>query len=301
MSIVEKAAERLRADEARHPARSRETASTVKSKPKAARTTVERLDEGRESSEVVVAAEPLQVGWERVRRAGYLPDGEASERLRDELRRIKRRLLGKVEQSSAVGRNQGRRIMVTSALVGEGKTFTAINLAVSLANERDLEILLIDADIPKSDLTRLLGLESRPGLTDALADEGHRVDDLIIPTQTPNLMVLPAGQYHEMSAELLNSRQMRQVVQELQDGDQRRILLFDSAPLLLAADAPVLAGHMDQILLVVAADRTLQQAVKAALETLDGAESISLVLNMARLPSGEGYYDRYGYRYQKGR
>lgn len=302
MSIVEKAVERLRAEEARSSHRSKGTvradAEPVREVP---RTTIDRVAEEAKPEGVVHAKDPLQVDWARVRRAGYLADGEAGEHLRDELRRIKRRLLAKSGGGKGVAREHADRIMVTSASVGEGKTFTAINLAVSLSNERGLDVVLVDADIPKSDLTRLLSLEGRPGLTDALADDSSPPDAFIVPTQIPNLKVLPAGRYHELSAELLNSSRMNHVLRSLEVGDQRRILLFDSSPLLLTADAPVLAAHMEQILLVVAAGTTLQQSVTSAIETLDGAESVSLILNMARLPSGEGYYYGYSGRNKKDR
>ncbi len=301
MSIVEKAAERLKAEKLRSASDApTEQPVAPQVTPHARGSTIERIAAERFERPLNDPRDRIRVDWEKVRRAGYLADGEAGERLTDELRRIKWRLLASVQGPEAKHVEFQDRIMVTSAAVGEGKTFTAINLAVSLANERDLEVVLVDADIPKRDVSRLFELDSRPGLMDALTDKDCQPEPLLVRTQTPNLMILPAGQFHEMAAELLNSRRMGQVIQAVESGGPRRLLVFDSPPLLATAEAPVLASYMGKVLVVVAAERTPQHTVKAAIETLGNNERVNLVLNMARLPSGENYYYRYYGREHQG-
>lgn len=296
MSIVEKAVERLREGDARQAERRRaesdsSSGSSISERP----SSIDRLGEAEWETTSARAAETARVDWEKARRLGYLIEGESGARLDDELRRIKRRLLGGAGRAGAAGPQTSECIMVTSAGVGEGKTFTAVNLAINLAKERDVEVVLVDADIPKHDLSRLFGLEQEPGLIDALTDERCRPEELLVRATEPGLLVLPAGPYHDLSPELMNSARMDQVVHILQAGARRRIVVFDSSPLLATAAAPVLASHMGQVIMVVAAGRTPQQTVRSALETLDGVGSISLLLNMARLPAGERHYDRYYY------
>ncbi len=297
MSTVEKAAERLKTLQpeplmprqvevlAQHPA-----------------PTIERLQsKAQAADETTEIAPPWHVDFKALEREGLLPLGdEANARLADELRRIKRPLIGNVLGKRSKVLAHAARILVTSARAGEGKTFTAMNLALSLAREVDFEVLLVDGDVPKAHITRVLGLKGRPGLMDVLADERRPVADVIVRTDVPNLMIVPVGESHPLTAELFSSLRMQQILEELGGRNMRRLVVFDSSPLLSASESQVLASHMGQVILVVAAGLTAQHAVDSALQALNDSQYIGLVLNMSCLPASESHYDSYYDQYSHG-
>lgn len=288
MNIVEKAAEKLKTQQPERPVPPRvEDPAPLHASP-----TVERLQERMRAVDPPVETAPLwHLSQKALQRAGLLPTGdEADGRLADEVRRIKRPLLDNASGKGAKPFTHSERIMVTSAVPGEGKTFTALNLALSLAREPDFEVLLVDADIPKSDVTRVLGLEGRPGLMEVLADEHRRPVDVIVRTDVPNLLVVPAGERHPLTAELFGGHRMEYVLEELGGHDRRRLVIFDSSPLLATPESQVLASHMGQVVVVVGAGRTRQHEVAMALEGLNDSQYVGLILNMSRLPAIESHY-----------
>lgn len=298
MSIVEKAAEKLKSlqpDAATTP-QGGDPASAH------AAPTIERLQE-RAARSAEPSAEPRaeaarewQVDEAALRRAGFLPiEEEAASRLADEVRRLKRPLLDNATGKRAKPLAHAERIVVTSAIPGEGKTFTTVNLALSLAREPDFEVLLVDGDIPKSDITRILGLDGQPGLMDVLADEQCTPEEVIVRTDVPNLSVLPAGERHPLTSELFGGRRMEHVLEALAGRNRQRLVVFDSSPLLATPESPILASHMGQVVVVVAAGHTRQHELKSALESLDDSQYVGLMLNMSRLPAIENhYYSHYG-------
>jgi exopolysaccharide/PEP-CTERM locus tyrosine autokinase len=289
MSIVEKAVEKLKTLPVGSPA------SLPAETPPHAAPTIERLQERTRVADRPVEPVPsYHVDSGALKRMGLLPaDSEADRKLADELRRIKRPLLDNAMGQGAETLSHGNRIMVTSAEAGEGKTFAAINLALSLAKESDFEVLLVDGDIPKSDITHIFGLDGKPGLMDAVADEQIAPAEIIIPTDVPNMLVVPAGTRHALAAELFRSRRMQYVLDELGGRNRRRLVVFDSAPLLLAPESHVLASHMGQVVVMVAAGRTRRQAVHAAVRSFHDYQFVGLVLNMSRLPAGEDYHNHH--------
>ena len=288
MSIVEKAAEKLKA----LPPES-DASPPVETRPRPSAPTVERLQERSHVVDRPAESEPAcHVDPVALKRMGMVPaDVEAERRLADELRRVKRPLLNNAIGKGAEAFVRGMRIVVTSAEAGEGKTFAAVNLALSLARETDFEVLLVDGDIPKADITRMFGLRGKPGLMDVLADEQIAPTAVIVRTDVPNLLVVPAGERHPLAAELFRSRRMEYVLDELGGRNRRRLLVFDSSPLLATSESQVLVSHMGQVVMVVAAGRTRRQAVNSALQSLNEFQYVGLVLNMSRLPAGENYYD----------
>jgi len=296
MSIVEKAAEKLRMRPAEQPG-SPQVEEVVEA-PVAP--TVERLQEQRHAVRRDAAdGEVVHIDLYALVRAGLLPsEDEASGRLSNEVRRAKLPLLNNATGKSAKVPEFADRIAVTSAVPGEGKTFTAIHLAMSLAREPDFEVLLLDADIPKSDVTRTFGLEGYPGLMDILVDEMRRPTDVILRTDVPNLFLVPAGQRSSLAAELFGGRRMVQVLEELGASNKQRLLVFDSSPLLATPEARVLASQMGQVVVVVGAGHTRRYELKSALEGLGGSQYVGLILNKSRLPAIEnpyyGYYGQYG-------
>lgn len=229
---------------------------------------------------------------------GLLAPETRGRRLDDEYRTIKRPLLRNAGAPQDLGVSRGNLWLVSSAIAGEGKTFTCVNLCLSVAREKDWSIVLVDGDCKKPHLTRLFGAEGEPGLMDLLHDKSLKFDSVVMPTNIPGLSILPAGSRDDHASELLASHRMGKLCEKIAKDDPKRIVLFDSPPLLLTEEAPVLATQVGQILLVVEANRTPQHAVLEARDRLDPDKAINLVLNQAdsrEHSSVYGGYGQYGY------
>ena len=180
--------------------------------------------------------------------------------------------------------------MVTSALPGEGKTFCAINLAISIALEMDRTVLLVDADVAKPSVPQALGLEADKGLMDVLLDRRVDLADVLWKTDIGRLTLLPVGTAHKHATELLASDAMRGLLHEMAERYHDRIIIFDSPPLLAASEAGVLASQMGQIVVVVESGKTSEAALKDALGRIDSSRVAGLLLNKGESPSlGYGY------------
>jgi exopolysaccharide/PEP-CTERM locus tyrosine autokinase len=227
---------------------------------------------------------------------GYiLPDAPVSA-LAEEFRIIKRQLLLSVGGGGKIAEDKRQTILVCSAQPDEGKTFCALNLALSLAGERDVEALLVDGDFAKPEILSILGLESGPGLIDAIADPDCDPNDYVIRTDIEGLSVLPAGRQANNVTELLASGRTRQVLTALTRDHPRRVVIFDSPPALMASPASVLAGQVGQVLLVVRADQTTEADLKEAVSLLSGCDHLSLMLNGAGFAAtGRRFGAYYGY------
>lgn len=297
MSIVEKAVEKLKTLQPELLA-----SPSVEAVAPHSASTIERLS-GRARAEQATESAPLwHVDQMALERAGLLPAGnEANDRLADELRRVKRPLMDNAIGNGTKVLAHAGRIVVTSAVPGEGKTFTALNLALSLARELDFEVLLVDGDIPKSHITRVLGLSGRPGLMDVLVDERRHPAEVIVRTDVPNLLVVPVGERHPLTAELFGSLRMEYVLEELGGRNLHRLVVFDSSPLLATSESQVLASHMGQVVVVIAAGHTGQHAVNSALQSFNDSQYVGLILNMSCLPASENHYDNYYGLYSRGR
>ena len=235
------------------------------------------------------SARRLIVDLDYLRTAGYLPEEAAARRFADHFQKIKRPLIQKA-MSDDTGA-EARLIVVTSALAGDGKTFTGVNLALSMARERDVSVLLVDADLPKPHITRIFGLQREPGLLDALVDESRSIESLVVPTTVRGLSILPAGTPAEGTSELIASKRMAQIVKALCGHDPRRLVLFDTAPLLITAEGRVLITLCGQVVLVVRAGITPRQAVQEALSLLSEKQAGGIVLNEAKIGIMDRYYE----------
>jgi exopolysaccharide/PEP-CTERM locus tyrosine autokinase len=234
------------------------------------------------------------VDLDRLREAGFIiPDGPPGT-LVEEFRLVKRQLILNAN-GGAKGQpiEHGRMILICSAQPNEGKTFCAVNLALSLASERDTEVLLVDADVAKPEVLSTLGLEGGPGLMDALEDPTIDVENLIIRTSIAKFSVLPAGKAAHDDNELLASARTKVVLESLATSNPNRIVIFDSAPALAASPASVLALHVGQILMIVRADRTAEAELKDAIALVDGCANISLLLNAASFAGGTRSFGSY--------
>lgn len=224
---------------------------------------------------------------------GFIMPDAAITALAEEFRIVKRTLLLNAIGPTALPK--GRRILVCSAQANEGKTFCAVNLALSMANERDIEVLLVDGDFAKPTVLSTLGIEGPVGLMDALADRDIDVESLILRTDVGNLHVLPSGKYTNEATELIAADRTRVIVERLAS-KPNRIIIFDSPPALAASPASVLAYHVGQVLLVVRADRTGEAELRDAVLLLGGCEEIQLLLNAARFaPNARRFGSYYGY------
>lgn len=225
------------------------------------------------------------------------PRGDRS-RMTEEYRIIKRPLLSQAFATGEDAVKDGNLIMVTSAIPGEGKTFTSVNLAMSIAKERDLYVLLVDADLSRPSVMKTLGAKADRGFVDLLEDESLNVSDVLARTSIPNLSIIPAGRSHPMGTELLASERAGQVIGEIARRYRNRVIIFDTAPVLASSEGGALVKHVGQILLVVEYERTRNSEVVGALDMLDTCDNISLMLNKARtrLASGQfgsAYYGKY--------
>lgn len=237
------------------------------------------------------ALKHITVDWAAVRDAGYLPAQDEDRRFAGHYRQIKRPL---IEKALAPGSASDMRlILFSSALPGDGKTFTTVNLALSMARERDISVLLIDADAPRAQVSQIFGLRSEPGLIDALVDEALDVESLIVQTDIQGLNILPAGRFVENATELLASARMAQIAARITARNPRRVALLDSPPLLGSSEARALVQIPGQVVLVVRACETPRQAVLEAIALVEQKRFEGLILNEAPIRRGDGYYYEY--------
>ena len=223
-----------------------------------------------------------------LRARGYLPEEGQDRQFAEQYRRIKRPLIDKA-LSGITAAGEPRVIMITSALPGDGKTFTSINLAMSMALERDIPVLMMDCDVSKRHVSEIVGIREKAGLLDALVDESVDIESLVMPTNLHGLSILPAGRRADGTAELLSSNRMRQIISSLCTRVPRRILLLDSPPLLITNEGQALVKIAGQIVLVVRAGHTPRQAVQDAIGLFDAQQAGGLILNQVQV-SKDGYY-----------
>lgn len=243
----------------------------------------------------------VEIAFERLAERGILsPLGEKT-RTAEEFRLVKRRVL-----AGALGRDgqaveRGNLVMVTSAKPREGKTFTAINLAISIALEKDVHVLLVDADLVRPTVLRNFGLTAERGLVELLEDPQMQVGDVMLRTNIDKLSLLPAGSFHHMAPELLASERMRALMDELASRYHDRVIIFDTPPLLATSEPTVLARQVGQIVFVVESERTSEVAVRTALGLIADCPEVAMVLNKSRSVLGGHSFGSYYSYYGRGR
>ncbi len=320
MSIIEKAVDKLDTGEPRPRAPTPPPSARRPPPVEALEAEIERESAQAQASAAVRSIElpsgvesarrsrEVTLDMARIRGSGVLTPGDTDGQLAEECRLIKRPLLVHAFGETVTPSPRRNLVMVTSSLPGEGKTFVSLSLAMSMASELDRTVLLVDGDVIRGSVSELLGLSGAAGLTELLAGEVADVGDVLVRTDIPKLVVLPAGNPHPQSTELLASETMHRLADDLSQRYADRIVIFDSPPLLAASGATVLARVVGQIVLVVEAERTAQSAVKESLRLLKGLPVAGVMLNKARerwwsrfgYGSGYGYGYRYGYRYGYG-
>ena len=225
---------------------------------------------------------------------GYITPRLSDTPLTNSFRMIKRPLLNIARGKGNASPGNPNVIMISSSLSGEGKSFIAINLAISIAMERDKHVLLIDADVVKPTHQKVFGLGDRDGLTDLLLGRVRDMSDVIFKTNIPSFSVMVAGRIVDHVTELLASQAMEDFIEEIAGRYPDRIIIVDSPPLLMTTEASVLAPLMGQVVLVVEAEKTLRHQVEMSLGLLSN-EVTFLVLNKMRGADDGGGYGYYGY------
>lgn len=253
------------------------------------------------------AAEPtfsnnnfVNIDFARLAAGGFLTPDQPMTRQSEEYQHIKRRVLGNMTSGALNSSRPSNLILITSSVPGEGKTFTSVNLAISLAMEVDHTILVVDTDIMKRDLSRALGVVDRKGLFDLLSSPNMRLEDLLVRTNMRNLVILPVGTKREGSTELLASMRMRELADEISRRYKDRVVLFDSPPVLATTTASALAPLVGQVILVAEAGSTKHETIREALQRLDRVTITGVILNKAKQTAATSY-DYYGSYYYHAR
>lgn len=242
----------------------------------------------------VTSSQRVELNLETMAASGIVTPNAPRSHVADEYRVIKRPLISNAMGKGAAALNHGNLIMVTSAVAGEGKSFTALNLAMSIAAELDHTVMLVDADVARPSILRMLGLPASPGLLDLLEGKAE-MSDVLLKTNIDKLTILPSGTPHARATELLASDAMRQLLDDMSKRYPDRIIIFDSPPLILTTEARVLATQMGQVVMVVQADKTLQADVQQALSTIEICPVKMMLLNRVRSDSKGSYGYGYGY------
>lgn len=242
------------------------------------------------------ARPPEEIDLVALREAGYITPDMPPNLMSEEFRIIKRSLLLSAFAKGDKKTHNGNVLLVTSSNPSEGKTFCTINLALSIATEQNVTVLLVDADFSKPEILNRLGISGGRGLMDVVADESLDLSDCLVRTNVENLVLLPAGRQHNLTTELLASERMESMVKELSTRYPDRIIIFDSPPVLASSAASVLALYMGQIVFVIEAESTTEPQIKESLGMISACENINLLLNKTRYNgSNKKFATYYGY------
>ena len=231
----------------------------------------------------------------RLQAAGFITPKVRESKLLHEFRILKRPLIQNALGKGAAPVANGNLIMVTSALPGEGKSFVSLNLAMSMALEMDCRVLLVDADVLRPTIPKLLGIQRAKGLMDVLTEPELGFGDVLLRTNVERLTLALAGTPHRGSSELLASDAMTRLLQEISSRYSDRIVVFDSPPLLATTESRVLATRMGQVVVVVEAERTTHGVLESALSTVESCPVVLTLLNKARETDAGSYYGYYGH------
>ena len=295
-SLIEQAAQRLE-QLRRAGVMVPETAGAAAEVPPAATPQGRTAKAAEVRDEVAASSRRVDLDLAMLESTGIVTPNAPRSHIADEYRVVKRPLISNAMGRGAAALPHGNLIMVTSAMSGEGKSFTSVNLAMSIAAELDHTVMLVDADVARPSVLRMLGLPDGPGLLDLLEGKAE-MSGVLLKTNIDKLTILPSGTPHARATELLASDAMRLLLDDISRRYPDRIVIFDSPPLILTTEARVLATQMGQVVMVVQADKTLQADVQHALATIEACPVKMMLLNKVRL-EGKGSYG-YGYGYGHG-
>ncbi|WP_218310117.1 XrtA-associated tyrosine autokinase [Alteromonas antoniana] len=307
MSTIEKALQRKREAEARAKAEKasdtaqEQDAGEVSEPVASAETSAEKPVKSKKvttASHADGAAStlvPFNIDLDRLVNNGHISLLGDRRQINEEYREIKRKLLANAFGPLAKTLHNSNIIMVSSSRPSEGKTFTATNLAMSIAAEQDKTVLLVDADVLKPNVLNTLGLERRKGLMEYLTGEVEDISDVLYPTNIDKLKIIPAGKSHHLSTEMLASQKMHETVDEFANRYPDRIVIFDTPPLIGINESAVLANFAGQAVVVVEEGRAKLADIKLAVERLNPNMAIGFVVNKSTHTDSEnsGYYGYY--------
>ncbi len=237
----------------------------------------------------------LNIDLERMSANGFVGLESARNLINEEYREIKRKLLQNAFGPLASTISNSNIIMVSSARPAEGKTFSAVNLALSIAAEQDKTVLLVDADVLKPNILRTLGLDPQNGLMEYLLGKVDDLSDVIYHTNVPKLRIIPAGQSHHLSTELLASQMMKVTVEEFATRYPDRVVIIDTPPLIGINESAILANLAGQAVIVVEEGRSKLNDIQSAVERLNPDMAIGFLVNKSTNFSDKSGY--YGYQY----
>lgn len=300
-TIIERAVEELGAPISERLAHESAPATNLNKKRRAQVTTGSISPEIRSK---IVRTNTVKLDLDKLRSdVGISQDGHFT-RTTEEIRLIKRAVLLTRDKRRKEGSKTSNLILVTSAREGEGKTFIAINLAMSIAAERNTRALLVDGDLSKPSVLDAFGVRVERGLTDVLTDDSLGLSDVLLNTNIEGLTLLPAGRPHPLNTELLSSTRMRNVVSELSQRYDDRVVILDAPPVLATSESAALAIHVGQIIFVVEAGQTTEGAIREAINLISICPDISFVMNKVSFQFGEtrfgSYYKNYRSNYYAG-
>lgn len=188
-------------------------------------------------------------------------------------------------------------IAITSALPGEGKSFVSANLALSIAQQPDLHVLLIDCDLRKPQVHALFGCRARPGLSEYLTN-GVELADILVKTPETRLTLIPAGAPPENPSELLSSKRMSNLLREVSSRYEDRVIILDTPPVAMTAEGNTLAKIVEAVLLVVRHNYSPKEQLKELVKRMGSEKIMGTVLNhMDKYAQNYSRYRKYPYKF----
>jgi protein-tyrosine kinase len=230
----------------------------------------------------------IQIDFGMLEKKGFVSTNPQRQLINEEFRAIKRKLLDNAFGPLSKSLKNSNIIMVTSSRHGEGKTFTAINLALSIALEKDKTVLLVDADVIRPSIMKTLELERRQGLMEYLLGGDQDISEVMYKTNLDNLRIIPAGQSHHLSTELLASEKMFEAVKEFANRYTDRVVIVDTPPLLGINETTILANLAGQALVVTQETKTKLVDVEEAVRHLNPEMAIGFVVNKSERINTKG-------------
>jgi protein-tyrosine kinase len=301
-SLIERAIQKLAQAPAANPVAAPDSARS-RSAPPAGRPEhtiprrVETITDDRDPIPGQQSRKKIQINFQRLESFGVFSPNQGPNRTTEEFRLIKRAVLQNVAQARQEGAKNPNLIMVTSSRQGEGKSFVAFNLAMSMAAESDTSVLLIDADATRSSVLRTLGIQADQGLIDLLRDDRMHFSDVLLKTDIEGLSILPAGPRDPLSTEILASASAANLLEEISKRYADRIIILDAPPVLATSEPSAIALHAGQIVFVVDARSTTKTVLKEALNLIGMYPRLGFVLNRAEFEIGSArfgsYYESY--------
>lgn len=249
-------------------------------------------DDNKESS-----ANALHINLEALEARGFVSLTGKRKQINDEFREIKRKLIRTAFGPLSSTLHNSNIIMVTSSRPSEGKTFTAVNLALSIASEQDKTVLLVDSDVLKPNVLRTLGIDKKKGLMEYLRGEVKDISEVLYHTNVDKLKIIPAGRSHHLSTEYLASQKMNETIDEFSNRYSDRVVIIDSPPLIGITETAVLANFAGQAAVVVEEGRAKLSDIKTSVERLNPEMAIGFIINKSIYHDDSSSY--YGYYYSE--